>query len=89
MTCSYSIYIPYTVSEIQDRIKECYDKITLYSGMSDREKMKNGQDEYESGDVMSSLQKELSMWQNLLKEKQRQNEECNEPSNFTSKLYGC
>lgn len=89
MSCSYEIYIPYTVSELQDKIKDVLDKITLYSGMSDREKMKNGTDEYESGDVLSSLQKEYTMWQNMLKEKLRQQEDCNEPSNFTSKLYGC
>lgn len=88
-TCNNNIYIPYTVEEIRERIKDVLDKITLYSGMSDKEKMKNGQDEYESGDVLTSLKKEYTMWQNMLIEKLRQQEECSEPSNFTSKFYGC
>ena len=86
-TCN--VYIPYTVEEIQAKIKDILDKITLYSGMSDREKIRNGVDEYESGDIMSSLSKENAFWQDMLARKLAQDGTCKEPSNFTSKLYGC
>lgn len=84
-----NIYIPYTVSELQEKIKNVLDKIEEYSGVSDSERIRNGTDEYESGDVLKNLQKEYSLWQNMLNEKLRQEGQCSQPSNFKSKLYGC
>jgi len=82
-------YIPYTIPELEEKIKNTLDKIEEYSGSADGDRIRNGQDELEYGDSISSLQKELDMYQSMLRELKKRDGSCSEPSNFTSKLYGC
>ena len=86
-TCS--TYVPYTQEELQDKIKEVMDKIAEYSGLSEYERMKNGQDEYESGDILSNLQKELALYQRYLKLRKIQDGDCSVPRKFRQGFYGC
>ena len=82
-------YIPYTLTEIEANIKRVYDSIIENSGMSQYERIKNGTDEYESGDVISTLKDELEMWQNLRKEKLLQDGQCVGKKFYISGQYGC
>ena len=64
MGCKYS---PYTIAECKAEINRVTELIKDNSGTSNFERIRNGNDEYQSGDVISTLLKELEFWERMLK----------------------
>jgi len=84
----YSPYIPYTLGEIEANISAIYTEIIANRGISDGERIKNGNDEYVSGDILSTLEKELQMWEGLRERKMIELGQATGKSFYISGQYG-
>lgn len=82
-------YIPYTLAEIESNISRVYTSLIANSGVAQYEKVKNGTDEYVTGDTLASLRSELEMWEKLRNAKLIELGNCTGNKNYTSGQYGC
>jgi hypothetical protein len=86
MSCEYT---PYTSAEVKAEIARVTQLIKDSSGTANRERFKNGNDEYESGDILKSLYDEYNFWKQQLKLACKQEGISTGKKFFTSGQYGC